>query len=132
MECSACRSNIDGSEEYICCSLIKCRKRYHSTCIGATGLSSEGRNNWICLECCCIAKKGGDNSSTPVGISKKIKDPFVATRQKPSANHNDNATSEAALLQEMSKMRNELSSMRGQFSEEIACYVLRYLGCTIL
>lgn len=79
--CSACKDSISNQEDFLLCTLECCKKYYHLFCGGGQALSKEGRVAWICPECCCASKKGGDNSSTPVG-AKKVRDPNVTYRKK--------------------------------------------------
>lgn len=81
MICSACRSDIDNKngEIYLFCTKDSCNKLYHLLC---TGEKNPNKSTWVCPECCCLSKKGGDNSLTPVGASKKTRDPNITIRKK--------------------------------------------------
>ncbi|KOB62438.1 Histone-lysine N-methyltransferase NSD3 [Operophtera brumata] len=81
MICSACHKdafNGDG-EEYLCCMKDDCNQLYHLLC---TGEKNPNKNTWGCPECRCTSKKGGNNSLTPVGVSKRTRDPNVTIRKK--------------------------------------------------
>ncbi|KAJ8711701.1 hypothetical protein PYW08_008655 [Mythimna loreyi] len=79
MDCSACRSVILPDENYLCCSLGTCDKTYHALCTGLNNVNVDD-TTWICPECRCTTKKCGDNTLTPVGSSKKVRNPCVPYR----------------------------------------------------
>lgn len=81
MECSACRNAIPANESFMRCVIKKCNKSYDMFCASAQNLTSDEKATWVCPECRCDAKKGGDNNLTPVG-SKKSRDPNVTFRKK--------------------------------------------------
>ncbi|CAH2091008.1 unnamed protein product [Euphydryas editha] len=69
MDCAACRCVIIENEEFLRCTFENCHKMYHLLCAGGKKLT-ESISTWVCPECLCATKKGGDNCLTPVGISK--------------------------------------------------------------
>lgn len=81
MNCAACYSITVDEEDVLHCSLIECDKVYHTLCTGNANLSYD-INTWVCPECRCLLKSGGDNSHTPVGV--KPFDPNVTMRRKTS------------------------------------------------
>ncbi|CAH1642619.1 unnamed protein product [Spodoptera littoralis] len=107
MICSACNNAIEGEEDYLSCT--RCDKLYHLIC---TGLQAPKNvtNIWVCPECQCANKRGGDNSFTPVGPSQ---DPNVTLRRKAMTNsplfeYNERSD----LICEMNALRSEMSGLK--------------------
>lgn len=80
MSCAACSTAILLDEDSLRCALDGCRKMYHLLCAGGKR-PSDSANAWVCPECSCAARRGGDNSLTPVGTSKTLRDPNVTYRK---------------------------------------------------
>lgn len=118
MACYACVKPIKKNEDFLSCTIGDCNKRYHFLCTGETNPLNVNKETWKCPVCRCAAKKGGDNSLTPVGVSKK-QDPNVTIRQKnipmcpreePSACEKQNFSQDICDMRlEMAKMREQLS-----------------------
>uniref|UniRef100_A0A2A4JG69 PHD-type domain-containing protein n=1 Tax=Heliothis virescens TaxID=7102 RepID=A0A2A4JG69_HELVI len=83
MNCSACHENIDNVEESLRCTRDSCGKLYHPICTGKKSLLAVDIDSWICPECYCAVKRGGDNSFTPVGPKQ---DPNITHRKKATTN----------------------------------------------
>ncbi|XP_039763825.1 uncharacterized protein LOC120636417 [Pararge aegeria] len=66
--CEACKEHISVTVKRIKCNLCSCM--YHSDCVGFTGDSTQARTQWKCPNCVAAARKGGDNSNTPVRVDK--------------------------------------------------------------
>lgn len=73
-KCDGCRTKIKVEEDRLICSNQDCRKLYHRSCTPfATRVPSpEEQELWICPECLCSRKRGGDNSKTPVGTPRNM------------------------------------------------------------
>lgn len=74
--CEACREHISVTVKRIKCSLCSCL--YHSDCVGFSGDSASSRTQWKCPNCVAAARKGGDNTNTPVRAEKSSKLPRPA------------------------------------------------------
>lgn len=127
MDCAACCSKIDAEEEHLRCAIDTCSKMYHFLCAGGRSLT-ESRNSWICPECRCSAKKGGDNSSTPVGSAKKqFRDTNVTHRRKVGSPcpADDSCVVETSELStdEVLGMRQEMRSLKGQLSHAVSVII---------
>ncbi|CAH0727671.1 unnamed protein product, partial [Brenthis ino] len=82
MDCAACCKLIVSEEAFLQCMVRTCQKTYHELCTGILDPASVNTEAWICPECACMSKRGGDNSLTPVG----------ASRQRSSAADSNNIT----------------------------------------
>lgn len=80
MNCAACCCIIVEGEDVVICTLEKCHKKYHLHCISDTSLINV--NDWVCPECRCAVKKGGDNSLTPVGVCVELCNENITQRKK--------------------------------------------------
>lgn len=69
--CFACLRKTQ-EQESIQCKSENCTKTYHLLCTNASNLTTEQRAVWTCPNCRVAAKKGGDNSSTPVRESSPV------------------------------------------------------------
>ncbi|XP_053623349.1 uncharacterized protein LOC128682569 [Plodia interpunctella] len=65
MSCAGCFASVT-LDDSITCAAKSCKKSFHLLCTKTTKLTSHQRKNWTCPECNAAAKKGGDNSQTPV------------------------------------------------------------------
>lgn len=81
MNCGACKKLIKD-EHGLQCAIAKCNKIFHSLCVGGNSLANES-GTWTCPECRSTAKKGGDNSLTPVGSKKSRDNVTVRKKQMP-------------------------------------------------
>lgn len=81
MNCAACSTAVLSDEEFMQCTHDECNKLYHLLCTGVNKLP-DSPGSWVCPECRCATKRGGDNSSTPVGSTKKPRDPNITCRLK--------------------------------------------------
>lgn len=119
MNCSACRCPI-CQEDYLRCMIDSCRRVYHIICTGAKNLTSDEKKAWICPECQCTTKKGGDNSLTPVGRSKLNRDPNVTFRKKTSEVAKVSDEEPGALAVEIRSLRSEMSILRDQLINAVS------------
>lgn len=113
MSCAACRTAIEEGDG-LQCTIEVCNKQYHLLCIGE---ANPGKELWVCPECRCATKKGGDNSLTPVG-SKKSRDTNITFRKKPPSHIDEGQVSKnedkdvravmRSLMQEISLLRQLL------------------------
>ncbi|VVD00879.1 unnamed protein product [Leptidea sinapis] len=69
--CEACREHISVTVKRIKCTQCNCM--FHSECVRFTGDSTSSRTQWKCPNCVAIARKGGDNSNTPIRADKSSK-----------------------------------------------------------
>ncbi|VVC86638.1 unnamed protein product [Leptidea sinapis] len=69
--CEACREHISVAVKRIKCT--QCNNMFHSECVRFTGDSTSSRTQWKCPNCVAIARKGGDNSNTPIRVDKSSK-----------------------------------------------------------
>ncbi|KAL0811466.1 hypothetical protein ABMA28_009866, partial [Loxostege sticticalis] len=121
MICAACRDVIDGKEKYLRCVIESCSKSYHIACAG--GNVFELDISWICPECRCSTKKGGDNSCTPVGSAKKARE-NVTVRKIPPATHpvDDSFVAQPSELSidEVQCLRLEIQSLKSHISHAVS------------
>lgn len=118
MVCSAVIDEVDGS---ICCSRGNCGKLYHPTCVGIKFLVEVDVDLWICPECRCAIKKGGDNSFTPVGSKQN---PNVTLRKKtltatPTMSANS-VVRDVDLSFEMQALRSEMSTLKDLLTKALS------------
>ncbi|KAG7301208.1 hypothetical protein JYU34_007214 [Plutella xylostella] len=66
MDCEACQQKIKAKQPFIVCTTQGCGKHYHIACTTTSQSAPIDTNTWICQDCICAKKKGGDNSATPV------------------------------------------------------------------
>lgn len=69
--CSGCRRSITNGR-YLRCS--RCNQHWDTVCANISeskliDMSKEAKSIWICPECACNMRKGGDNTDTPVKMS---------------------------------------------------------------
>lgn len=121
MSCAACCTVILDDEEYLRCTQGGCAKMYHTLCTSGNKITPS-TGGWICPECCCRTKKGGDNSFTPVGAAKKSRDPNITYRAKIPATVETapNFESSFSLSSEIRSLRNEVSLLRDQLSKAVS------------
>lgn len=113
MNCSACFSIIVNDEDYLCCS--KCSKTYHVMCVGEQKIANTSNLTWICPECICSNKKGGDNSFTQIGISQVNRDTNVTLRQKTMSTSyakDTESQDKLELTHELRELRSEMSKIK--------------------
>jgi ribosomal protein L37AE/L43A len=99
MSCSGCLLNLALGEEVIKCTSKGCKQTFHSACTNSSRLTQDEVNIWICPDCSAKARKGGDNSGTPVRnctenvtMRKKV----IHLQQKPGSHKSNAATAAAA------------------------------------
>ncbi|CAG9118654.1 unnamed protein product [Plutella xylostella] len=66
MDCEACQQKIEDKQQFLVCTVKGCFKHYHIACTTTSQSAPIDTNTWICQDCICAKKKGGDNSATPV------------------------------------------------------------------
>lgn len=121
MSCSACCTVILSSDEVLKCTLEACGKLYLLLCTGGKK-STNSSSLWVCPECCSAAKKGGDNSLTPVGISKRTRDPNVTHRIKIPISRTEQVqkVDQSELFVDMRSLREEISALRDQLGTALS------------
>lgn len=130
MSCSACHGTIADGEDILRCVIEKCKKHYHPSCTGMGNLSGQEVHSWVCPECSCNMKRGGDNSRTPVGHAKKSRDsrdsnvtirkkvtPIIAEVLK---SHEPNIDVPSEFQAEIRNLRTEMSSLRNQLTHAVS------------
>lgn len=119
MNCAACCSIIVDKEEYLTCSLDICHKRYHLSCITDKNLNCY--ESWICPECRCAAKKGGDNSFTPVGTTIEDCSQNITFRNKLSCNSTEKQYDcKCWLSVEFRAWRQEMGTLKDQLNNAVS------------
>lgn len=113
MQCSGCLQSMRRGEPGITCSSSTCGKTFHEGCTRAEGLKPAAKKTWICPNCIIKAKKGGDNSHTPLRqVSENISHPKNA--QPPSSSAESPIAVSTDALQSLS---SDISSMRQSISD---------------
>ncbi|KAJ8710117.1 hypothetical protein PYW07_009483 [Mythimna separata] len=121
LNCAACRSIIVDGEEYLSCTLDKCKLKYHLQCSGEVIVTEGHPISWVCAECTCSPK--GDNS---VITLTQESDPNVTLRKKaPMIQDALNQVEFQELSFEMSKLRLEMESLKEQFGKAV-CVISNY------
>lgn len=119
--CAACNLSITDrtDKNILVCKNTKCNNTFHSQCLPSIPVD---KSNWICPECKCATKKGGDTSSTPVRVQST---PVIATSQASNAttisqdDFNIWNSEISALTNEFRLFRQEFNTMKQQLSEAI-------------
>lgn len=123
MSCSACRGVIVDDEGYLRCMVESCKKIYHPPCTGGKNPTAEERKTWVCPECYCATKRGGDNNLTPVGIAKKTRDPNVTFRSKniqPVVAGVRKYDEPSELSVEIRGLKSEMATLRDQLTHAVS------------
>lgn len=126
MICAACCCDVEDQEECLHCAIEHCGKIYHTLCAGGNSSKSD---KWICPECRCAAKRGGDNSSTPVGSTKMSRDTFVTMRNKVKVLNSppeDSFISDTndVMKSEIQYMRQEMLALRAQVTQAVSLLMI--------
>lgn len=125
-KCHGCDTSI-GNKKQILCTNSKCKKQYHCSCVNMKNANPELLKTWLCPECQCTMKKGGDNSSTPVQSSPSIQ--IVPEKKQRAANSTQvsvlDSPSETdsplcTLTEEIRLLRHEILQMKSDFDTAIA------------
>lgn len=125
MDCSAClRAICEEEGGFITCKSAKCKKAYHVLCTNADNITTDQKENWTCQDCRAKARKGGDNTHTPVRSNEN-----VTLRKKNSNSEQTNSpishlssTAEAnlqSLAIEMRLMRDTMVKMQTEINERL-------------
>ncbi|KAF9809275.1 hypothetical protein SFRURICE_015738 [Spodoptera frugiperda] len=110
---------VMDKEEYLTCSLDICHKRYHLSCITDKNLNCY--ESWICPECRCAAKKGGDNSFTPVGTTFEDCSQNITFRNKLSCNSTEKQYDcKCWLSVEFRAWRQEMGTLKDQLNNAVS------------
>lgn len=139
MNCFGCLTDIRPEDDVIGCMAKACRKTFHTECANAQRLTSDETAEWICPNCRASAKRGGDNSHTPVRSSPNVtvrkkpnsavstpNPPIDPPSPTPSENGLQLLTEEIRLMrQEMSEMQCLLSKRLDDISERFSEYDVR-------
>lgn len=114
--CAGCLKEISRKDKSIRCTRVTCNKLFHKDiCIGGRAPKDSEIANWICPQCKCESKRGGDNSSTPVRADLQ-----------PSASDtaDENITYRAkkvqALTVEIHLLREDMSALRKNMDSSTA------------
>lgn len=121
MSCAACCTVILDGEDFLRCTQEECGKRYHYLCTGGSKPAESSATNlvaWICPECNCKSKRGGDNSHTPVGVSKKTRDSNITYRKKVDTELNTEF--HLSLSSEIHSLRLEVSVLKDQLTQAVS------------
>lgn len=106
LNCAGCQTQITDKNT-ISCSTKGCNKIFHLMCVSSSGAAPEDKSIWVCPECHCSTKKGGDNSSTPVRNTERKAD-FTPSEAPAQVSE---LTSEIRLLREdITSMKAELKT----------------------
>lgn len=121
MNCGGCGTDIPQCEDSLQCTVNGCQKTFHLLCVGE---KTQSVSEWVCPECRCSTKRGGDNSLTPVGASKKHRDTNVTLRKKISSSvqaDEDLHKPEYELLSvEIRSLRQEVASLRNELGKAVS------------
>lgn len=135
MSCAGCLLDTND-EEVITCSIEGCKQSFHAACTNAARLSNEEIRAWACPDCTAAARRGGDNSHTPVRV---ISDNVTTRKKKIPQQHRpaaetDGATANFAevflslstefnlLRQSASEMWNSLKDRLDDLCDKISSY----------
>lgn len=128
INCSACPSKIRDSN-YIVCKSDKCDKTFHLLCANVANLPIAGKETWICPDCQAAAKKGGDNSATPVRFQVLAAENIPAhkkgtqNRKAQEGTHKEVITSEEglqALTSEIKLLRQDMIALKTDLCEAVS------------
>lgn len=110
-ECSACKSMVLVTQKRIKCT--KCSFMYHLECV-STDSNPPPRLNWVCPTCIAAARKGGDNSNTPVRMPRPTQESDIVASSPELQAVSDPASSsgsgyiDSAILTEIKNLRAEM------------------------
>lgn len=116
--CAACLSNIEDREFLSCTS---CDKKYHLLCTNGKNLSRQEIKTWTCPDCQAAARKGGDNSATPIRPSIDAENVTLRTKHYKSHHQQEedppiNGNEVKALTSEIRLLRQDMSTFRTEFA----------------
>lgn len=121
MSCGGCGTVIPESEDFLQCTIDGCRKIFHLPCVGE---KTQSVSEWVCPECRCSSKRGGDNSLTPVGASKKHRDANVTLRKNISSynqiDENIYQSENEQLSVEIRSLRQEMASLANELRKAVS------------
>lgn len=124
MKCSACNSDLKPGDEYLQCMVERCSRLYHYLC-NNQNLSLEERAAWICPECRCASKKGGNNSEIAVGTPQSARDSNITVRKVSSTNSKSDVPVDFSyIVLEMKDLKERVLEMSHKVTE-IFTYVHR-------
>ncbi|CAK1594999.1 unnamed protein product [Parnassius mnemosyne] len=117
MMCAACESNLKPGEEFLQCMNESCGKLYHYLCNNQTLILDE-RSFWICPECRCTAKRGGNNSEIPVGSPIPVRESNITIRKIPSVSLKVDSVEETCNITSNFKiLQQQMSELNTKFIE---------------
>lgn len=116
--CHGCMKNMEVGEEYLQCMVETCGKLYHVLCANKMPMF-EGRNTWVCPECCNLVKRGGLNNDIPVGTPVTTKNVTIRSKRegKPSPESPGGST---ILLMEMQLIRDQMTMLNERLVDAVS------------
>lgn len=65
--CAGCLGALRPKDDVVSCTRANCNRSYHKDiCVGGSAPRLDELVSWVCPQCKCESKRGGDNTSTPV------------------------------------------------------------------
>lgn len=122
--CSGCQTHI-SDQNYIVCTYENCKKIFHVLCLNSDQNLSFDKATWICPECKCKNKKGGDNSAASASsrhtsenetLHSKEDTGHRAPKYVPAENLNDIQV----LTSEIRLFREEMSALKLQLTNVVS------------
>ncbi|CAH0402069.1 unnamed protein product [Chilo suppressalis] len=132
MKCSGCLSVITN-EDSVTCSAKSSNRVLHLFCANIQKLTPQQKQCWICPDCHANAKKGGDNSNTPVRSSgnvthRKKVTALVGISQDPTSTNTQpsGTTSLELIVSEMHLLRQDFANLQTEFGKRFDQLLLRF------
>lgn len=129
MNCSGCLQLISKEEEYIVCSTDDCVKVFHKSCANIFHLSPGQLELWTCPDCRAMAKKGGDNTDTPVRQNVTLRDKSKATSSGRSAPPELAPVNLNTIASDIRLIRQDMVKMQSDFAERFDTILTKLLDC---
>lgn len=119
--CDGCLGEILEPGSSIVCSHADCKKLFHcdALCVGNKP-RNEDMSTWVCPQCKCEGKRGGDNSSTPVRGSGPVQ-PAAASnitlrQKKPTSDVQALTLEIRSLREDMLSFKKHMEVITGSIS----------------
>lgn len=110
-ECTACNLTVFVTQKRIKCT--KCQLMFHLECV--TTDPNPLRPTWVCPDCIAAARKGGDNSNTPVRQAKQQQERIDVDHSIPEANYGSGISGNCGDNVILAEIRNLRIDMIKQF-----------------